>query len=101
MIQLVVKGVPVDIFRDVFRDVARGGAELLIHWLNAETVFRCAWLITINLQCIAPKDAARLLDVFRLEEQQQMPVWGFVVVWLGDAEAEHANAGALPRRPHL
>ncbi len=98
VVQLVVQGVPVDIFGNVFGHITGGGAFFRVDGFRMETGFAGFGgnkLHAILLKGVIPQDLPHLVGLVRAHEKQHVPVGGAIVVRFGYTDAENTQIFAV------
>ena len=98
IIQLTVQRVPVDIFRNVFRDVPCRAAFLRIDRFSMEAGFTSLFrgqLVGVLLVCIIAHYLTHLIYIFRAHKHQHVPVRRGVMVRLGHPNAKNTDVFAV------
>lgn len=99
MVNLAVERITVDIFSDVFGDIASRAAFVQV--LGFKPVLCCTALIAVFLQRIPSHDVDYLLALFTLAEQHHMPVRRTVMVRFNDTHTVNAQAVIFKRGAHF
>lgn len=98
VVRLAVQRVAIDILGNVFSNVTRCAAFLRVDSLGVKTGLAGLVgrkLVAVFLPGVVAHNLAHALSLFRAHKHQHVPVWGRVVMRLGNTDSEDADFFAM------